>query len=42
MENAASQRPGGNPELENRHERLKASVSEALGELDALIRGQQR
>ncbi len=42
LERAAELPPAGDAELAARHDRLKASVSKALGQLDDLIAGQRK
>jgi hypothetical protein len=41
LERAVSRPPAGDAALRARHEQLKATVSQALAELDAVIAGQR-
>jgi hypothetical protein len=41
IENAASRRPHADPELADRHERLRTAVGQSLRQLDALLGGQR-
>ncbi|MDG2002983.1 MAG: hypothetical protein P8J20_06575 [Novosphingobium sp.] len=42
IENAAGQRDSESGEIRARHEKLKAAVSQSLGQLDKLIEGQSK